>query len=284
MLSSVNRPEQSAFFDKNRVTMLALLIDHGILLRYAYLSMNCSFQKKGALWHESRCPLPLSPHARIGGVRCLSGFTLVELLVVVAVVGLLGALIFMAIGSARLRADQAIGAARMRAIGLAIIQYAADRQGMLPGPLTPSAGPVRGGGELGTGQALVNRIAGYMGGENYREGEIVTEFANPAVLRQTRNPAIAHYYLFFNLRDAEGRFWGVCPWGYPGHTTYPRPIRLTAIENPGYQIVLKDNDRELVNTDRPRGWPPPGGIERPIYKKARNVLFFDGHVESEPVD
>jgi len=246
--------------------------------------MKCWIEKGGTFWSERPWPFPLNPCTRIGGERSLAGFTLVELLVVIAVVGLLGAITFMGVGSARLRADQAIGAAHMRAIGQAIIEYAGDRQGMLPGPLTPGASVVRGSGELGTGQTLVNRISGYMAGENYQEGEIVTEFANPAVLRQTQNPAIAHYYLFFNLRDAEGRFWGVCPWGYPGHATYPRPIRLIAIENPGYQIALKDNDRDLVNTDRPRGWPPPGGIERPIYKKVRNVLFFDGHVESELVD
>jgi prepilin-type N-terminal cleavage/methylation domain-containing protein/prepilin-type processing-associated H-X9-DG protein len=213
-----------------------------------------------------------------------SGFTLVELLVVVAIIAVLMSLGFVGVSSVRRRAAIAEGQAVQRTIGQAIIQYAQDHRGELPGPLTPSTMITRGSTPLGTGQTLVNRIGAYLGAEAVEPGEIVPAFANKAVLRKTDgDPSIPHYWMFFNLRAENGRFWGPCPWGYPGHPSYPSPIRIIAVNDPANQIVLKDNDRRLINTDRPRGWPGPGGLSEPIYGISRNVLYFDGHVEEEPL-
>jgi len=205
------------------------------------------------------------------------------LLVVITVIGILAALLFPALKPVVNKADRARGAAIMGGIGKAIFLYTVDHDGYLPGPLTPGVGVVRGAGEAGLGQTLVNRIAGYAGGKTYQEGEIVKEFANPAVLKRSGTNSLAHYYLYLNLRDTKGNWTGPCPWGYPQHATWPQPLKVMRIENPASQIVMKDSDKKLVNTDRPPGWPSPGGLDNPVYWDSRNVLFFDGHIEIEQV-
>ena len=214
-----------------------------------------------------------------------AGFTLVEVLVVLAVVAVLAAILMSVVKSSRRSADRVRGATIMRNIGQAIQLYTAEHNGTLPGPLTPSVLPRRGASDPGKGQELAGRIIGYLGAADAyaNPNDIVKGFANPSVLAKSADPMLPHYYLFFNLRDAQGRWSGPSPWGYPGHGQYPQPMRAVAIERPAQQIVMKDADVRLQNSDRPSGWPPPRGLQEPIYDKARNVLFFDGHVEAEPI-
>ncbi len=67
------------------------------------------------------------------------GFTLVELLVVVAVIALLAALLFPAFAQARAKARQAVCLSNLRQIGLAAEQYASDYDDtFMPGILLPA--------------------------------------------------------------------------------------------------------------------------------------------------
>ena len=61
-----------------------------------------------------------------------AGFTLVELLMVVAITALVAALLLTAIGKARLSAMNAVGASDMGSIGKAIFIYSADFRGTAP--------------------------------------------------------------------------------------------------------------------------------------------------------
>jgi len=60
------------------------------------------------------------------------GFTLVELLVVVAIIAILASLVTVALGAARREARQADCALQLRQIGLAINIYADEHDGKLP--------------------------------------------------------------------------------------------------------------------------------------------------------
>lgn len=71
---------------------------------------------------------------RPGAFLFSSSFTLVELLVAVAVVAVLGALAFPALQSARNRALEAATASNMRGIGAAILLYVGEHDNRLPGP------------------------------------------------------------------------------------------------------------------------------------------------------
>jgi prepilin-type N-terminal cleavage/methylation domain-containing protein len=66
--------------------------------------------------------------------RFQPAFTLVELLVVIAILAILAALLFSLAGSMRRSTSSAVSVSNLRQIGTAIVTYAADNNGTLPGP------------------------------------------------------------------------------------------------------------------------------------------------------
>ncbi|HVF09473.1 MAG TPA: DUF1559 domain-containing protein, partial [Abditibacteriaceae bacterium] len=76
---------------------------------------------------------PRREHARLA-TRCTSGFTLVEVLIVCAVIGILAALIFPVYQSARRRGHQTACMSNMKQLGMAFQQYTEDAARKYPGP------------------------------------------------------------------------------------------------------------------------------------------------------
>ncbi len=77
----------------------------------------------------SRCGLPVFFPARDGSGR---GFTLIELLVVVAIIAIMAAVLMGAVQGAIQSANTAKCAGNLKAIGVALIQYASDNSNCLP--------------------------------------------------------------------------------------------------------------------------------------------------------
>jgi len=73
-----------------------------------------------------------SPHAQIPGVSRLSAFTLIEVLVTIAILGILIAIVLPALGRARDQAKLTKCACSMRTIGQTLVAYAGDNRGRLP--------------------------------------------------------------------------------------------------------------------------------------------------------
>lgn len=76
---------------------------------------------------------PRSSRISRGPSRSRQGFTLLELLAVIAIITILAALLFPAITSVHVQARSSVCASRLRHIGVAFFDFASDHDGTLPG-------------------------------------------------------------------------------------------------------------------------------------------------------
>ncbi len=199
-----------------------------------------------------------------------AAFTLVELLVTIAIVSILAALLLSAVGSARSASDRTKAIANMRSIGSAIGLYAADKDSLLPGPLWP--GQLA---ELDPNRAgrLVRELAPYLGIETPAQPQVMELFMPPAYRKVTAPAALPTSRTFvMNMAVASGNA-TINPWGSLAANDGSGPLRLGSI--PADAWGFSDADRQ-----HPRvvgaSWAANTPVE-PIHKK-RLAWFFNGSV------
>lgn len=200
------------------------------------------------------------------------GFTLVELLIAVAIIGILGALSVAAVQGVIERSNNARCIAVMRSLGDGIHLYTLDHGGRFP-RTSHSAAAHR---ELGWAAS----IAPYLGAPtatNKQEWELVFNQYFRSPLDDSRDPQIYSYAMnvFFELDPAGDVYQGS-----------PRTWRTKLkIPEPGRTILL-GRPRPEPNVDhfmchQWSGAADAANALMPIGKDGKlNFLFVDGHVES----
>jgi prepilin-type N-terminal cleavage/methylation domain-containing protein len=204
--------------------------------------------------------------------RFQPAFTLVELLVVIAIVAILAALLFPLVGSMRIKASSAVSVSNLGKIGTAIMTYAADNNGTLPGPTWS---------QLGTkwqtnGNDLLCHLRDYLPNVKQPQNPIPNTlycptFDYPAARTDGKNPISTNKvtYRYNFATDANGTF---CPLGYPGTNPVRPPMTtagLAARDTRGNTLI-----NEALIDNKPDNKPPHG--------KYRNTLMLNFSVQAIP--
>lgn len=203
-------------------------------------------------------------------LRPCEGFTLVELLVTIAIIAILAGLALTAIGSMRSHSDRSKAIANMRSIGSAIGLYAAEKDTLLPGPLWP--GQVA---ELDPNRAgrLVRELAPYLGIDTPARPQLIDLFMPPAYRKATAPAALSTSRTFvMNMAVTSGNA-TINPWGSLAANDGSRPLRLGSI--PANAWGFSDADR-LHPRVAGASWAA-NTPAKPIHKK-RLAWFFNGSV------
>ncbi|WOO42602.1 type II secretion system protein [Rubellicoccus peritrichatus] len=200
------------------------------------------------------------------------GFSLIELIVTIAVVGILAGILIPVIGKARVKASSAISASNLRQIGSAIELYAADHKSQLPGPIWSAQGPyywdVEGNLAYFIKDYLVDESWDNSGKRGYSD-----IFAYPAWEASVEENTAPSY--FFNRSPVRGEP-DLVPFGHKAaskdDTRGPMLMSVLRARVPGDTWLMIEVDQKL------EGLGAPGWFSRipedPVHLNHRNVLSY----------
>lgn len=215
--------------------------------------------------------------------RRAPGFSLTEVLVVIAIIAILASALMMVLANMRRSASSAVCVTKMRQIGSTLAMYAQEHNGRLP--TSPSYGTLF----VGQGpwynrddRRLQKHIGEYLGAEESdtwsTQGAQMTfdpSFAWPALIANCK-PGASSVLLNTSVKYRSGETIStVSPWSgiKPDGGSYTGRL-LDNIMEPQNARVFIEVDQKNTNA----GWKnlQPGG---PIHGKYRNCLYFDWHVD-----
>ena len=229
----------------------------------------------------------------------LGGFTLLELLVVLAVIAILAALLLTAVGGGRARAQSAVCANNLRQLGIAFQLYLHDNSDVFP-TSSPHSG-LGGQPEDWIWWQVESRRAGSFTMRDPRRGSVIQHLGQyqPRLLRcpadraadarealWLSNPGTEQYFYSYSLNAHSDS-------GMASFISRDRTLILlnkhSAIRNPSGKIMLAEekgaiDDGPGTSVIDDGRWLPPGYPLTSRHSKRANVTEADGHVENVPFD
>ena len=205
---------------------------------------------------------------------CMKKFTLIELMVVIAIMGILMSILMPSLSQSRQKVRQSVCLSNLKQIGLSIYIYSSEDDNILPGPVYSLAK-----GEYKSGDQTLNSLlapfASFPSPTNisYDELHVNKLFLCPSFTSSVANSTAKETIQFATFgRDADTnkRYFG-----YP--STGDAPMQVTAVDKPEKSVALKEIDNYY--------WPGSygGAVSSNIRhgfkggQAARSALYFDGH-------
>jgi len=223
-------------------------------------------------------------------VRCLSerrGFTLVELLVVLAIILVVIGLVIVATRALRQAGDRANSSAALRQLATAHAMYSGDhRQRLLPGFINPQLQSDLGISVVGPNDTAVPaaaaapwpwRLAPYLGdqwsifladsGNQSNRALIAQQISADDLLNMALHPSFGMNTIFVGGDSQAGGVANLSPWNTMGNATIAA-TRVSEIPNPS-SVVL------FAPTQRTAGAGGGSAIDRGYYELRAPALEFD---------
>ncbi|MDR1279570.1 MAG: type II secretion system GspH family protein [Opitutaceae bacterium] len=215
-----------------------------------------------------------------------AAFTLTELLVVIAVIGILAGILLPVVSIVRTSARTASCKSNLRQIGVGIHLYIQDNKGFLPGPFAygVSQGYKKTSGE-NNNRYFFAFLAPYLDlpeaktdVRQARHGLCPGWLVAMASTPEDQRGSV--YVLNHNLQDTDGSQWS--PWGHKSINP-PQPFSRLTPEQLTRSWALQDADKKSVG-DTVRNDSTVGNCPLlPVHGNSRNTLYFDAHVGSSPI-
>jgi len=227
---------------------------------------------------------------KLRSIRLRRGFTLVEMLVVLAIIGILAAILLPVFNSAREGARRASCASNLKQLSLGFQMYTRDTNGFYP-PITPWRGS-------SWCSLWADRIYPYVRSEqvfecpNAEGGEFKAgcppEFNDPGQNPGlTQDGRLARFHGSYTVNAFSGGIDHVITDGvdHGGLTEYPKQVmHEVRYRRPSSTILLLDGRNEFMSPSVQK--PPYEGIEGLkrygldiVHGEGDNVCFADGHVK-----
>ena len=223
------------------------------------------------------------PQSRISQAsrKRTSAFTLIELLTVIAIIGVLAGILIAAIQGVRKRASAAHSVSNLRQLGSTMNMYANDHKDRYPGPVNSGQSPkFRPNKENNPTGNLAYYIRDYIG-EGFNANGYAEIFTYPGWVANTSNENGISYFVH---REP---FPGVFPLGRLSSNPNNLADTITRMQLSRYdlskEIWISEADQENQDIPSAAGWFSDLP-ERAVHGSTRNVLYYDGSVAALPAN